>query len=195
MVFASMIVALFASLLTIHIINFLSLQLFPVPGQYPLGMLIKGFYVHWIIFMVWEAAYFYIRFYKKDKLQFIIESNEDISLKNQYGVTYTNKFTVTLGKLLVVLKQEEISYFEADGDYVKVHSNEKSYLIRRTVRELVKELDPSIFQRIHRSFIINLDFVKVLRPHMNGEYFITLDNNTEIKTSRTYREVIKSYFK
>jgi two-component system LytT family response regulator len=94
-----------------------------------------------------------------------------------------------------VLKQEEISYFEADGDYVKVHSNEKSYLIRRTVRELEKELDPSIFQRIHRSFIINLDFVKVLRPHMNGEYFITLDNNTEIKTSRTYREVIKSYFK
>jgi two-component system LytT family response regulator len=49
-------------------------------------------------------------------------------------------------------------------------------------------LDPNVFQRVHRSTIVNVHRVKRLRPHTNGEYFLTLEDGQEIKLSRSYRD-------
>jgi two-component system LytT family response regulator len=56
------------------------------------------------------------------------------------------------------------------------------------MREMENLLDPRLFQRVHRSTIVNVNRVRRLRPHTNGEYFLTLEDGQEIKLSRSYRD-------
>ena len=63
------------------------------------------------------------------------------------------------------------------------------------MKQLEDALDPRVFQRVHRSTIVNLARVKTLRAHMNGEYFLTLDGGHELKLSRTYRDKIEYFLK
>ena len=56
------------------------------------------------------------------------------------------------------------------------------------MKDLEQYLDPKLFQRVHRSTIVNVSRVRRLRPHTNGEYFLTLDDGQEIKLSRSYRD-------
>lgn len=86
-----------------------------------------------------------------------------------------------------------IQWVDAAGDYMCVHASGDTHILRGTMKELEEILDPKLFQRVHRSTIVNLRLVKSLRAHMNGEYFLTLEGGHELKLSRTYRDKVE-YF-
>jgi two-component system, LytTR family, response regulator len=86
-----------------------------------------------------------------------------------------------------------IQWVDAAGDYMCVHAAGDTHILRGTMKELEELLDPKLFQRVHRSTIVNLRLVKSLRAHMNGEYFLTLEGGHELKLSRTYRDKVE-YF-
>jgi two-component system LytT family response regulator len=88
----------------------------------------------------------------------------------------------------VRLDIEKIDWIDAAGDYMCVHAEGRTYVLRETMKSLESVLDPKIFQRVHRSTIVNVHRVRRLRPHANGEYFLTLDDGQEIKLSRSYRD-------
>lgn len=81
-----------------------------------------------------------------------------------------------------------IDWIDAAGDYMCVHADGRTYVLRETMKSLAAILDPKIFQRVHRSTIVNVQRVRRLRPHTNGEYFLTLEDGQEIKLSRSYRD-------
>lgn len=81
-----------------------------------------------------------------------------------------------------------IDWIDAAGDYMCVHADGRTYVLRETMKSLEAVLDPKFFQRVHRSTIVNVQRVRRLRPHTNGEYFLTLDDGQEIKLSRSYRD-------
>jgi two-component system LytT family response regulator len=81
-----------------------------------------------------------------------------------------------------------IDWIDAAGDYMCVHADGRTYVLRETMKSLEAVLDPKIFQRVHRSTIVNVQRVRRLRPHTNGEYFLMLDDGQEIKLSRSYRD-------
>ncbi|MET0659226.1 MAG: LytTR family DNA-binding domain-containing protein [Steroidobacteraceae bacterium] len=81
-----------------------------------------------------------------------------------------------------------IDWIDAAGDYMCVHAAGRTYVLRETMKALETTLDPRLFQRVHRSTIVNLKRVRRLRPHTNGEYFLTLLDGQEIKLSRSYRD-------
>jgi two-component system, LytTR family, response regulator len=88
----------------------------------------------------------------------------------------------------VRLDVSRIDWIDAAGDYMCVHADGRTYVLRETMKSLEAVLDPKIFQRVHRSTIVNIQRVRRLRPHTNGEYFLTLDDGQEIKLSRSYRD-------
>jgi two-component system LytT family response regulator len=88
----------------------------------------------------------------------------------------------------VRLDVKTIDWIDAAGDYMCVHAEGRTYVLRETMKSLESVLDPTIFQRVHRSTIVNVKRVRRLRPHTNGEYFLTLDDGQEIKLSRSYRD-------
>jgi two-component system LytT family response regulator len=61
------------------------------------------------------------------------------------------------------------------------------------MKMLEDSLDPDYLQRIHRSTIVNVDQVKEMRAHINGEYFLTLKGGHVVKLSRTYKDKLKLF--
>jgi two-component system LytT family response regulator len=81
----------------------------------------------------------------------------------------------------------DVRYVESAGDYVELHTEGDTHLLRETMSHLADRLGRE-FQRIHRSTIVNLSYVAELRPTSHGEYAVLLDDDTRLKLSRTYRE-------
>lgn len=97
------------------------------------------------------------------------------------------------GRETVRVPVASIQWVDAAGDYMCIHAGGETHILRGTMKELEDLLDPKLFQRVHRSTIVNLRLVRSLRAHMNGEYFLTLESGHELKLSRTYRDKIE-YF-
>ena len=98
--------------------------------------------------------------------------------------------TVHDGNQHLLLKVDLIDYVEAAGNYVCIHYEDEVFVIRKTLKSLMENLDESVFVRIHRSTIINIRQVKAIRPHINGEYLLTLGDDKRVKVSRTYKDAI-----
>jgi len=90
------------------------------------------------------------------------------------------------------LKVDEIDWIEADDYYVKLHTGRKSHLLRETMNDMEARLDPTQFLRIHRSTIVNIERIKEMHPHFNGDYMVVLHDGTELKLSRSRREQVQT---
>jgi two-component system LytT family response regulator len=81
----------------------------------------------------------------------------------------------------------EVDWVEAAGDYVRLHTGERSHLMRQTMKELEDSLDPDVFVRIHRSTIVRIGFVKEIRTTGTGQYVVLLEDGTRRNLSRSGR--------
>jgi len=88
---------------------------------------------------------------------------------------------------------DTIEHIEAAGDYMCIYTGDNSLILRETMKDLERRLDPRTFQRVHRSTIVNLDQVRQVKPHTNGECFLVLDSGAEVKVSRSYRDVVARF--
>ncbi|HKE31182.1 MAG TPA: LytTR family DNA-binding domain-containing protein [Candidatus Angelobacter sp.] len=101
---------------------------------------------------------------------------------------YMTRLMVKMSGRAIFIRVEEIDWIEAYDNYLRLHVGGKTYLLRQTMNELEATLNPEQFARIHRSTIVNLDRVKELCPHFNGEHLVILHNGTELKLSRSRKE-------
>jgi two-component system, LytTR family, response regulator len=88
---------------------------------------------------------------------------------------------------------DTIERIDAAGDYMCIQTGENTLILRETMKDLEKRLDPRRFQRVHRSTIVNLDLVRQVKPHTNGECFLVLDSGAQVKVSRSYRDEVARY--
>jgi two-component system LytT family response regulator len=88
---------------------------------------------------------------------------------------------------------EQIEHIEAAGDYMCIYTGDNSLILRETMKDLERRLNPQTFQRVHRSTIVNLDQVRQVKPHTNGECFLVLESGAEVKVSRSYRDVVARF--
>ena len=88
---------------------------------------------------------------------------------------------------------DTIEHIEAAGDYMCIYTGDNSLILRETMKDLERRLDPRVFQRVHRSTIVNLDQVRQVKPHTNGDCFLVLDSGAEVKVSRSYRDVVARF--
>jgi two-component system LytT family response regulator len=92
------------------------------------------------------------------------------------------------------LKTDDIRFIEAAGNYAALHAGEGEHLIRETLRSLERRLDPDLFVRIHRSYIVNLDFVREVISLDKGDYRIVLTDGNHLRLGRCYRENLLARF-
>lgn len=88
---------------------------------------------------------------------------------------------------------DSIEHIEAAGDYMCIYTGDNSLILRETMKDLERRLDPRLFQRVHRSTIVNLDQVRQVKPHTNGECFLILESGAQVKVSRSYRDVVARF--
>ncbi|MGH7718931.1 MAG: LytR/AlgR family response regulator transcription factor [Gemmatimonadaceae bacterium] len=89
------------------------------------------------------------------------------------------------------LRADEIDWIEAADNYVRLHLGRSSHLLRETLKELERKLDPAHFVRIHRSAIVRVDRIKEMQPWFHGEYVVILRDGTRLHSSRTFSKELR----
>jgi two-component system LytT family response regulator len=97
-------------------------------------------------------------------------------------------FAVTVGRRTRFVRLEEVDWFEADGNYVRLHVGREQHLVRMTMQKLEHSLDTQRFVRVHRSYIVPLDRVRELVQLSSGEYELRLTTEATLPVMRTYRD-------
>jgi two-component system LytT family response regulator len=104
---------------------------------------------------------------------------------------YATMLPIRSGRETIRLDVSTIDWIDAAGDYMCLHAGGQTHVLRATMKELEDMLDPAVFQRVHRSTIVNLAQVRSLRPHLNGECFLKLQSGQEVKLSRSFRDKVE----
>ncbi|HZZ91725.1 MAG TPA: LytTR family DNA-binding domain-containing protein [Usitatibacter sp.] len=95
-------------------------------------------------------------------------------------IRYLRWINASKGTSVRLVGIEEISYFRSDTKYTRVVAAGGEWLISKTIKELVDELDPSMFLQMHRSTIVNLNAVESVDRDMSGHVVLRLKNRTEL---------------
>ena len=104
-----------------------------------------------------------------------------------------DRFLVKDGPKFVFVKVPMIQWVEAEDNNVRIHVEGTSYLMRQTMAGLVGKLPAGRFRRIHRSAIVNIDFIRELEPWANGELLVIMRDGTQLTLSRTYRNQLEEW--
>ena len=104
------------------------------------------------------------------------------------GRRRADRLVVRTGGRVVFLRTEDIDWVEASGNYVRLHVGSDAHLLRESMKNMERRLDPSTFVRIHRSAIVNVDRIRELEPWFHGEYIVILRDGTRLTSSRVFSD-------
>ena len=124
-----------------------------------------------------------------------LENNniEDLlkGLKANRKESYDSHIFVQKSEKLFNLPVEEIIYLEASGDYTIITTKADQFVSSSGIGKLEEIMNPDMFIRVHRSTIINLNFLKEIERHFNGGMIVKMQNGKSFPVSRTYAKVIR----
>ncbi len=89
-----------------------------------------------------------------------------------------------------LIRHEDILWLEANGDYINIHTAQRTHLVRETMRKMEQRLASHGFQRIHRSIIVKLALITELLTCDSGDYEVVINDGTKLKLSRSYRDTL-----
>ncbi|MDG2018493.1 MAG: LytTR family DNA-binding domain-containing protein [Porticoccaceae bacterium] len=104
------------------------------------------------------------------------------------------KLLVRDSGVVKVIPFDDIDWVDAAGDYMCVHADGETHVIRSTLRDLMTKLDDNLFVRIHRSTIVNVERVVSVTPLQKGGSLLHLTQGESLKVSRNYRDSIRKFF-
>jgi two-component system LytT family response regulator len=100
---------------------------------------------------------------------------------------YLTRLTVKHDHRITLVRVEDIDWIESSANYACLHLGSSTYVVRMTMSELERRLDPARFARIHRSSIVQIDRIKEIVPAWHGDFDLTLRDGTLLRLTRNYR--------
>jgi len=101
---------------------------------------------------------------------------------------WVDRLLVKQGDRHVLVRTSALQWVEAEDNYVRLHVEGTSHLLRQTMTGLLARLDPAQFRRIHRSAIVNLDCIREFQPWTGGDHLVIMRDGTKLTLSRTFRD-------
>ncbi len=106
--------------------------------------------------------------------------------------SYTVRFPVRSGSRISLVEAASVDWIGAEGNYIALHAGRQVHLIRETMTDLDKGLDPKRFVRIHRSTIVRIDAIRAVESILRGEYIVILKDGTRLGSSSSYRDRLEA---
>jgi two-component system LytT family response regulator len=94
---------------------------------------------------------------------------------------------------ILFLPVNNIRWIGAEENYVRICTDNESHLLREPIGRMEEKLDPQMFLRVHRSSIVNLQYVKEVRTETGGESVVVLLSGQKLAMSRSYRTRINEW--
>jgi two-component system LytT family response regulator len=85
---------------------------------------------------------------------------------------------------------KEVIWIRAEGNYLILQAKTRHYLLRMTMNMVETDLDPAVFVRVHRSYMVNMVHVRNTRYSGNNEFLFTMSNGQHVLSGRSYKEQI-----
>lgn len=101
---------------------------------------------------------------------------------------WVDRLLVRQGERHLLVRTSAIQWIEAEDNYVRLHVEGTSHLMRQTMTGLLARLNPAQFRRIHRSAIVNLDCIREFQPWSGGDHLVIMRDGTKLTLSRTFRD-------
>lgn len=129
----------------------------------------------------------------------IMSAIEDLSAPRHEGATLdasatqerkVSKLAIRDRGVVEMVDFDSIDWVDAAGDYMCVHADGQTHVLRTTMKSLVNALPAEIFARVHRSTLVNLHKIKTIEPLSKGEFRLHLEHGHQIKVSRSHRQSI-----
>lgn len=109
------------------------------------------------------------------------------------GDKYTKRIVFKSRGRILFLAVSEIRWIAAEENYVRICTQSETHLLRETMSRIEERLDPRVFLRVHRSSIVNLQYVKEVRTDADGEFMVIMANGQKVAMSRSYRSRIQDW--
>jgi DNA-binding LytR/AlgR family response regulator len=101
---------------------------------------------------------------------------------------------VKIGRKIIFVSVDDITYFQSERGYLRIFIDNNSFLIKDSLKNIEKKLDPEKFVRINRSIIVNIEYIKELQLDKDWNYSVILKNNKTWMWGRNYRSNLKKLF-
>ena len=120
-------------------------------------------------------------------------SIEDLlsSMKSERKGSYDTHIFVQKSEKLFNLPVDEIVYLEASGDYTIITTKADQFVSSSGIGKLEEILNPEVFIRVHRSTIVNVNYLKEIERHFNGGMVVKMQSGKSFPVSRTYAKLIR----
>ncbi len=130
------------------------------------------------------------KFLTTEKTRVLLENNQ---LSNQIeNSEYSNRIVVKHNGDVLIVPTKDVMYLESYDDYVKIHTDSHVYLKKKTMSSFENSLSPKEFVRIHRSYLVNISFIKEVKTLDRDSVEVVLKNSTSLSVSRTGYSALKS---
>src|ERR1700744_1131552 len=170
------------------------------PSSAPLIVFVTAFDEHAVKAFDLNAIDYLLKPYDRDRLARTLERVRARLHAHQSGAAAVTvarmrassceRLLVPDGERLQLIDTASVEWLEADDNYVHVHTAGRTYLLRRTLQDLLSQLGEQRFLRIHRSTAVNLSCIGSFTPLFKGDYEIHLHNGRTLRLSRRYRDTV-----
>jgi DNA-binding LytR/AlgR family response regulator len=125
--------------------------------------------------------------------QELLEGISQLLARNRTG----RVFSVKHQDEILLIPEKDVFYFKAEDKYIFLCTAERSFFYESTLKELEATLDPDLFLRVHKSYIVALARIKKLQKYFLGDYILELDDaaKTHLRVGRSYLPALKDKLK
>jgi len=121
------------------------------------------------------------------------------SLKDNQSTNYRGKYLERIvlrqGDALVVIPEETILYLEAVDDYVKIVTLQKEMLKKKTLKYFEENLNPELFIKVHRSYLVRVDAIQKIEAYSKDSYLAFLKNGHKVSVSKAGYANLRQFFR
>ncbi len=125
----------------------------------------------------------------EDRTGQVLNLLEQLQAKSEH----LERFVIKNNGRVLLVPASEVDWIEVQGNYLRLHAGGSSHMIRETMNNLEKRLDPRKFLRIHRSTMVNIDSVKEMQVHFNEEHLVILKDGSQLTLSRRFRDRVSQF--
>jgi two-component system, LytTR family, response regulator len=122
----------------------------------------------------------------RDQIRSADSQPHQIQINDQARTAYNRRIVFKSRGRILFLPVSDIRWIGAEENYVRICTATETHLLRETMASMEQRLDPRSFLRVHRSAIVNLQYVKEVRSEPKGDFVVQLVNGHKVSMSRGY---------
>lgn len=96
-----------------------------------------------------------------------------------------------VGNRIKFIAMRQVRYIQAHGDHILVNTVDEEFQVRERIKDVIGQLDADRFLRVHRSALLNIDFIREMKPWQHGDFEITMRDDTIFHSSASYRQQVR----